>query len=75
MVTGFEEVGDYTYYFGKSDGRMRTDWQNIDGDIYYFGENDGRMRTGTVQIDGLIYRFTADGKLVGWPNGHYPKIG
>ena len=74
MVTGFVDVDGHTFYFGQTDGRMRTGWQKIGADLYYFGESDGRMRTGRVILDGRAYVFDGSGRLISWPEGHYPKI-
>ena len=74
MATDFMEVDGKIYYFGETDGRMRTGWQRIDGTIYYFGAVDGRMRTGVAQIDGKSYTFSSGGKLIGWPEGAYPRF-
>ncbi|GMO02545.1 hypothetical protein LSA36186_07940 [Lachnoanaerobaculum sp. JCM 36186] len=61
----WESVGNIYRYRGK-DGKIVTDWQQIDGSWYYFKEN-GDMATGVADINGVKYCFDEDGvMLIGW---------
>lgn len=62
-LTGWQTIGDGTYYFG-SNGIARTGWKKIDGDTYYFnGAKKGKMLTGWATVGGSKYYFGSNGKM------------
>lgn len=64
FLTGFQTIGDNTYYFGK-DGKMYTSkWvTTTSGNKYYF-KKDGTMTTGKIKLNGKVYEFDSNGKLI-----------
>lgn len=60
--TGFQNIGDYWYYFRKVSGTQAFGWQFIDGKWYYFRNNTGTMTTGWQYIDGNWYYLNDKGQ-------------
>ena len=76
MSTGWNEVGDYTYYF-KASGARANGWQWLAdpdednwGEYWYYFGNNGKMITSDDKvINDKIYIFDEDGHmLTGWVN-------
>ncbi len=70
MVTGWNFINGYWYYFENS-GKMMTGWQWIDGKRYYLDEADGHMYSDTVTPDGM----TVDASGAWIVNGLVQTIG
>lgn len=76
MSTGWQEIGDYTYYFRESGARAEG-WRWLAdpdednwGDYWYYFTSSGKLVAGDEkEIDGKIYIFDEDGRmLTGWVN-------
>ncbi len=70
-ATGFQTIGEYTYYFDKK-GVLQTGWKTIGKKRYYFEPNGalgkiGRMYTGLAKINKKLYYFDESGRMkTGW---------
>ena len=78
-MTGFNHIGDNTFYFDDS-GLMQTGWQKIDGDYYYFDSQGFMLRNSWcgefyLGSDGvlLVNGVTPDGVHVGETGQRLPK--
>lgn len=63
MYNGMKKVGNYYYYFKKTDGKR---WQKgflevTEGKTYYFRLKEGRRLHGWVTVDGKRYYMGSDG--------------
>lgn len=82
MLTGWNDIGDATYYFNASGHRVSNAWEGaywlgsdgkmatstwVDNDNYYVG-SDGKYLTGWQAIGGSIY-FLNDGTVSGYASG------
>ncbi|MCD7745139.1 MAG: N-acetylmuramoyl-L-alanine amidase [Lachnospiraceae bacterium] len=71
MVTGFCQIGEYTYYFSNS-GVLQTGWKKVGSSVYYFKKTGsagsiGRMYTGVKKIGSYYFCFSEEGKRqTGW---------
>lgn len=64
FLTGFQTIGDNTYYFGK-DGKMYTSkWVTTTSGSKYYFKKDGTMTTGKIKLNGKVYEFDSSGKLI-----------
>ena len=62
-LTGWQTIGDGTYYFDKK-GIALTGWKKIGDDTYYFNSaKKGKMLTGWSKIGSSKYYFGKDGKM------------
>lgn len=62
-ATGFQKIGDATYYFDKS-GKMRTSkWLTTSSGAKYYFKKDGSMAVGKVKIGKNTYYFGKNGKM------------
>lgn len=70
MMTGWQKIGNGTYYFGdENDGVAKTGWQKIDGIWYYFSPSTCAMKTGWLKDQGKWYYLDPANKgamAVGW---------
>ena len=74
--TGFQKVGDKTYYFvdkqysaytSSKEGVMLTGSKKIGSSYYFFNEYGVMKENGWVKYNGLVGHFKADGKATtGW---------
>lgn len=70
-LTGFQTIGEYTYYFDQK-GVLQTGWKTIGKKRYYFEPNGalgkmGRMYIGLAKINKRCYYFDESGRMqTGW---------
>lgn len=60
------------YYYLKSNGRMATGWQTINGKKYYFDKTTGARAVGWKEISGYHYYFNSSGVML---KNRYTKDG
>ncbi len=66
LQTGWQRIGNDTYYFDIQTGAMLTGIQTIDGVAYYFSD-EGKNEYGFVKNRvGKTYYFADTGLLTGW---------
>ena len=73
MAQNFLNIGSYWYYFDQADGKMHTDWYQVDGRWYYSDQN-GRMKTGWIYSRKAWFWMGSDGAMkTGWvcPDGNW----
>ena len=64
MQKGFCYISGKKYYFGPSDGLMKTGWQKVGRYYYYLGSaDDGSVKTGWQNIGGSWYYFQINGVM------------
>lgn len=62
-LTGWQTIGDGTYYFDKK-GIALTGWKKIGDNTYYFNSaKKGKMLTGWSKVGDSRYYFGKDGKM------------
>lgn len=62
-VTGFQKIGDNTYYFDKSGKMLTKKWVTTSSGSKYYLKKDGSMATGKVKIGDNTYYFGKSGKM------------
>ena len=64
-ATGWKQVGDNWYYYGKN-GKPVTGWLKVSSKWYYMNE-DGIMQTGWIKVGKKKYYLKSSGAMVtGW---------
>ena len=64
MATGLKKIGDYYFYFAKSNGvRYQKGFGTVGSNTYYFSPKNGRAQTGWLTLDGKRYYFSSKGVM------------